>query len=439
MRVFVFADDLTGANATASLLKREGLPSQTHLWSHVPAGALPASVSDGGVHVLDLDTRDRGDNETIERITAVDAQTSGADLRGLRIDSTLRGAIAAALKALLYNKPRLALVVPAFPASGRTTRDGIHYVNGIPLAETEVAHDPVCPVTTSLVTEWIGQRLCCRSTMLPLDCVRKGSPAIEDALRRSLASGVQAVFFDAETDRDIDAIARAGLAIIRDHPGVSLLPVDPGPFTATVLRIMRQPLRLSPRVFGIVGSIMDTSRRQLDFVEAGGYAFTVHYRGQPVSEVLADFEQAPPGSRSLLLRTDTAGLDANARRRLYPDLAVLISKVTQLFPGLGGYFLSGGETAGRLLTGLGVHSLRMQSEILPLISLSRIVDGHLRGAFLVTKGGAVGGKTAITDALGRLYDVLVDDRPDVSRQLTAWNELPRWRHAGLDVRPDQRM
>lgn len=439
MRVFVFADDLTGANATASLLKREGLPSQTHLWGDIPAGAMPASVSDDGVHVLDLDTRDRGDDETIERITAVDARTGGADLLGLRIDSTLRGPIPAALNALLYNKPRLALVVPAFPASGRTTRGGIHYVNGIPLAETEVAHDPVCPVPTSSVTEWIGQRLCCRSNMLPLDCVRQGSPAIEDALRRSLAGAAQAVFCDAETDRDIDTIARAGLAIIRDRPGLSLLPVDPGPFTATVLRVMRQPSRLSPWVFGIVGSLMDTSRRQMDFVEAGGYAFTVHYRGEPVSELLAAFEHAPPGSRSLLLRTDTATLDASARRRLFPDLADLFARITQMFPRLGGYFLSGGETAGRLLTGLGVHSLRMQSEILPLISLSRIVDGQLRGAFLVTKGGAVGGTTAITDALGRLYDVLVDDGPDVSRPLTGWNEPPRWRHAGLDVQHDQPM
>ncbi len=303
-------------------------------------------------------------------------------------------------------------------------RAGVHYVYGVPLAETEVAHDPVCPVTSSSVMEWIGTRLRVASATLDIDAVRQGAQVIEEALTRALADKTRAVFCDAETDRDVEEIARAAVSMRRRRSELSLLPVDPGPFTAAVVRIMREPPLLSPWVFGIVGSVMDTSRQQMDFVEAGGHAFTVHYRGQPAHELLASFERAPLAAKALLLRTDTVSLDAGARLHLYDNLAALFECIVARFPTIGGYFLSGGETAGRLLASFGVCSLRMQSEILPLISLSRVVDGRLRGAFLVTKGGAVGGKSAIADALGRLYDALVDDGAHLAQRRPNHSEGP---------------
>ena len=111
-------------------------------------------------------------------------------------------------------------------------------------------------------------------------------------------------------------------------------------------------------------------------------------------------------------RTDTAELDADGRQRIFNELTVLFKRVIERFPSLRGFLLSGGETAGRLLAGLGVRTApHMQSEIMPLISLSRIVDGGLRGRYLVTKGGSVGTTSTIADALARLYDALTEDAP----------------------------
>jgi len=411
MRVCVLADDLTGGNATASLLKREGLPTHTHLFGHAPHGDAPRSLREAGAHILDLETRERTDAETAARLAIATAWLGEApDLIGLRIDSTLRGPIPASLDALLADPRRLALVVPAFPASGRTTRDGVHYVYGVPLAETQVANDPKCPVTSSDLGTWIGERLAAASAMLDLVDVRRGRDAIAARLAACLHAGARAVLCDAETDRDIEEIARAALALRRSH-GVAILPADPGPFTATLVRLMKEPRRLSPLVFGIVGSVMQTSREQMDFVEAGSYAFTVRYDGQSVTELLTAFEQAPLAVKAMLLRTDTASLDAGAKLRLYPTLAELFERVVAQFPSLGGFLLSGGETAGRLLAGFGARSLRLHGEVMPLIALSRIVDGRLGGRYLVTKGGTVGTTSAIADALGRLYDVLADGPP----------------------------
>lgn len=419
MRIFVLADDLTGANATASVLKREGLPSRSHLYGHLAKTAAPLSLHAEGVHVLDLDTRDRDDSEAAERVAAAAAQIgTGADLIGLRIDSTLRGPVPASLDTLLADVRRFALMVPAFPASGRTTRGGIHYVHGVPLDQTEVAHDPVCPVTSSSLAKWIGARLHVASAGLGLDEVRRGQEAIAARLADHVASGVRVAFCDAETDDDIERIARAALALAGRQKWLSLLPVDPGPFTAAVVRVMREPDWLYPQVFGISGSIMETSRLQMDFVEEGGHAFTVAYRGQPVAEIITAFERAPAATRALFLRTDAVRLDAVGRQQIYDRLGSLFEQVVDRFPSIGGFFLSGGETAGRILAAFGVRTLHMQSEVLPLISLSRIADGRLSGAALVTKGGAVGEDSAIVEALRRIFEVLADGN---LREEAAWS------------------
>jgi D-threonate/D-erythronate kinase len=416
VRFCILADDLTGANATAALLKREGLPTHTHLFAHPPHGGAPAPLCQDGAHVLDLDTRERSGAEAAARLEVVTGWLGDApDLIGLRIDSTLRGPIAASLDVLLADpgRPgtrRLALMVPAFPASGRTTRGGVHYVYGVPLAQTQVAHDPHCPVTESHVAAWIGARLTAASTMLDLDDVRRGSPAIAPRLVQLMQAGVRVVFCDAETDHDIEQIARAALSVQRSHD-IAILPADPGPFTATLVRLMQQPLRLSPLVFGIIGSVMETSRQQMDFVESRDDAFIVRYAGETVAELVARFDQAPLAAKALLLRTDAASLDAEVMLHLYDELADLFEQVVGRFPSLGGFVLSGGETAGRLLTGFGVRSLRLLGEVMPLVALSQIVDGRLRGRYLVTKGGTVGTTSAIADALGRLYDMLADAPP----------------------------
>ena len=203
--------------------------------------------------------------------------------------------------------------------------------------------------------------------------------------------------------------SRSTSTALRQRHGVVILPADPGPFTAALVRLMRQPPRLSPLVFGIVGSVMETSRRQVDFVESGGHAFIVRYAGENANDLLAAFEQAPLSAKAMLLRTDTAALDAEGMLRLHEATGALFEKMVARFPSLRGFVLSGGETAGRLLARFGVRSLRLRRGIMPLVCLTRIVDGRLAGRYLVTKGGTVGTMSAIADALGCLDDVLADE------------------------------
>ena len=82
---------------------------------------------------------------------------SGGRLLYKKIDSTLRGPVAAELAALTSALPgSRVLFLPANPAVGRTVRDGSLLVHGVPVAATEFGRDPVSPVTKSSIRDFSG-------------------------------------------------------------------------------------------------------------------------------------------------------------------------------------------------------------------------------------------------------------------------------------------
>ncbi len=50
--------------------------------------------------------------------------------------------------------------IPAFFEGGRTTEDGIHYLNGIPVHMTDFGHDKLFGFSTSDLAEWIEEKSC---------------------------------------------------------------------------------------------------------------------------------------------------------------------------------------------------------------------------------------------------------------------------------------
>src|SRR5690606_25502766 len=79
------------------------------------------------------------------------ASGSGKTILYKKIDSALRGPIAAELSGLLDALARAhrILVAPAFPAAGRTTVDGVQRLDGRPVHLTPMADDPLNPVRLS--------------------------------------------------------------------------------------------------------------------------------------------------------------------------------------------------------------------------------------------------------------------------------------------------
>ena len=81
----------------------------------------------------------------------------GAERLFLKIDSTVRGSVAGqidgALRAWSQQHPEAwAVICPAFPAQRRTVVSGQVLVDGVPVAESAAATDPVTPRTVSDLT-----------------------------------------------------------------------------------------------------------------------------------------------------------------------------------------------------------------------------------------------------------------------------------------------
>jgi len=136
VKAAVLADDLTGALEMGALL-RARVASR---WSgDCPDDAL----------VVNLATRHLTAEAAYERTRAALALLPVDVPLFKKVDSTLRGPIAAGMAALPAERP--VVFTPAYPAMGRTVREGCLLIGGVPVAETEFAHDPRQPVRASRI------------------------------------------------------------------------------------------------------------------------------------------------------------------------------------------------------------------------------------------------------------------------------------------------
>jgi D-threonate/D-erythronate kinase len=147
MTDYLLADDLSGALDAAAAFHGAGRPVTVAL----NVDAWP-DIAPGGMVAVTTETRNAPPHVAAALVSRAIAYATarGARLVYKKIDSTLRGPVEAELRALLEALPDTrVLFSPANPAVGRTVRDGMLLVHGVPVADTEFGRDPVNPVRTS--------------------------------------------------------------------------------------------------------------------------------------------------------------------------------------------------------------------------------------------------------------------------------------------------
>ncbi|OLT00331.1 hypothetical protein BJF90_35685 [Pseudonocardia sp. CNS-004] len=180
-----------------------------------------------------------------------------------KIDSLLRGNLAAEIGVLAAAAP--VVLDPGLPVAGRTVRDGVVQLSGVPLHETDAWRVEPGPAPSS-----VGAALgSLRTTVLGVDAVRGDTAAaLAAALDRA-----PVVICDALTDDDLDAVAAAALA----RPDVVL--AGSGGFAAAIGR--SEPVsgyecsgtRIHSRpsvVLVVVGSAAEIAARQVERLLADG-------------------------------------------------------------------------------------------------------------------------------------------------------------------------
>ncbi|HSL00512.1 MAG TPA: four-carbon acid sugar kinase family protein [Rubrobacteraceae bacterium] len=394
MRVGIIADDLTGAADTGVQFARAGYRTAVAFRGSPipPAGDLDAAA-------LDTDSRALPSGSAAKRVLEAAGAVRDARIVYKKLDSTLRGPLAAELAAALNATGRdLALVAPAFPATGRTTARGVQLVRGVPVHETEAARDPRTPVVESHLP-----------TLLAAAFPSVVSLGVEDLADgehvRRVLSNAPCVVADAERDEDLDALARAvpdprrvlwagsaGLALALGN-------LYPGP------RAGAAPSRPAPAgtVLVVVGSLSGVAREQLRSLEEHGCTTVpVATGGRSVSDGVGV-------ARAALAEGSSCAALHSAEERRSSDAGAVVAALAEVAAGLAGdgsfdaLVLTGGETAVSVARRLGAWGILLEGEVETGMPVGTLIGPSPYR--VVTKAGAFGEP----DTLRRVVEKLLEN------------------------------
>ena len=230
------ADDFTGATDLATNLVSQGLRTVV-VFGHQ---AVTEEIRDADAVVVALKSRTAPVDEAVgSSLHALDfLENLGVDKIYVKycstFDSTAKGNIGPIIDAVLEQLDQdTTIVVPSFPAGGRTVRDGDLFVGDVPLHESSMRHHPLTPMLESNVERLLQPQSANSVAHIPLHTVRKGSESLARAIADSRSDHrckpATLVVIDAVDDADLRIIASAsaGLKVITGGSGLALGLVHP--------------------------------------------------------------------------------------------------------------------------------------------------------------------------------------------------------------------
>jgi len=416
-RIGVVADDITGSNDIGVMLAKNGFRATV-----ISLEDGPTAADFDNTDALIINTGSRLDSAE----TAADKSArAAAFLKSCRCDmiytktcSVFRGNIGASFDAVQdVLGEKCSMVVAGFPSNGRTTVDGVHYLHGVPVSETNFAHDPVTPLRFSRLDELIGQqssRPCRVFSHTWLDEAEDMQAEHLADLKKEAAY----VIFDVRNQEDLRRIAR----LIRDEKNIcgssAVCEELPGAW-GQVSGVEDCPRnKAEGGVLILAGSLTPQTTRQIQALEQSGTPCHVlepaalledASRAAAVKEACAFAAlRLAEGSDVLLyaardtsaVRTKSAQLgisDVEAGRRIslaFEAAAKLIREQT----GLHRYLVAGGETSDSVSRGLGVRTMRIWQEIEPGVPMMTARTFAGEEIALVLKSGSFGSDTFLLQA-----------------------------------------
>jgi uncharacterized protein YgbK (DUF1537 family) len=400
----IVADDLTGSMDSSGYFARMEFSTVVLLD--------PSFPTDADVVVINTNSRAEAEDIASERVKQAIKSLAGR-LIYKKIDSTLRGNIGVELEVTMRElASQKAIVAPAFPDVGRTTMAGVLLVNGVAVAETQFADDPILPVRESHIPTLLEP-----STKGQVGCVAVKD--IEDgpeSLCRKISSLPQhIVVCDAMKQSHLTSIAQAaalaewrwllcgsgGLAkelhffltksrSINETTSPSLMHGSALAVIGTRNQVAANQLMKAKNELGLPILSLDVKHLSQEDVVSG-----------KVDSIVAEAEHLLKQERGLAL--------SSAFSRYMPDLkwsipAIMAEAVIGILAirTFAGLFLSGGDIAIEVCRRLDVSAISVQGEVEPGISAGELIGGLYQGMRVVTKAGGFGTEVALVKALSYL-------------------------------------
>ncbi len=416
--MFVIADDLTGANDTGVQFARQGLHTEVML-----DGTPLNSSTEAAVVVVDTNSRTLVPKDAYHKVKKAASQAYAAGFRHYykKVDSTLRGNVGIELNAILdLGLHDFAFVMPAFPQNGRTTIGGHHLLKGMPLAATEIARDPKCPVRETVLPELLRQQTGLLVGHIGITELLQGEKSMADSIRRHVGAGCTVISCDAWLDEHFQLAVRAARSVsqrILWSGSAGLADCMPQLLGWTEEANFGHP------VLVVAGSVSSVTRGQIDTLLADGFELVeveaANYLTGQDQEVLRFADKALDflaNGKSVVLssgyRSDAVQRAKEAGIKLGMSGVEVSDAVARILGLMGseiirrqevaGVVLTGGDTAVAVCQELGVTGIRVMEEVAPGIPLGEMITAQGKRLRVVTKAGAFGDSDALSKAVHRL-------------------------------------
>ena len=393
----VIADDLTGSCDTAAQFCRYGMR----------VAMTGASAPDLGpdLDLLVVNTASRG--LPVERARQVAARSARSLLSfGSRpvykkIDSTLKGPWCQELAAVMaVARPDLAMVAPAFPAWGRTSRGGRLLLDGRPPPPRPARGAGPSGIDSGNLLGRLRAEFGSQVELLRRDLLRRAPALIEKRIRTARRKGHRVLLFDIESDADLERLALTGHRLdeavlwVGSAGLAGVLPLSWGLSPTGV--DLSGPEARGP-VLLICGSLNPVNKAQLEQLGRRGLATVITLRDEDADSPPRLEETLQPALEALARRQSVAlclRLEQRIRSRshLQSLQQTLQSAAGRLFdtgePRAN--ILVGGDTALKVYEQCGAQGIRILGDVEPGIPWGRWIGGRMDGLPLVTKAGGFG-------------------------------------------------
>jgi uncharacterized protein YgbK (DUF1537 family) len=346
--IIVVADDFTGAAELAGIALRYGLSLKI-----CGVNEIEATCSNENGCIVNTNSR------SLEKKLAL-AQTKKTiaaimqyqpTLLYKKIDSVLRGYVVDELKVQMELMGKsTALVVPSNPSLGRTIKEGIMYIQDIPVAATDFCNDPEFPIAESHVVAILNDS--------SVHVIESNTTATVGISVASIKTAVDIANF-ANQAHDTQVLAGAGdfftALLATKYPTINT----------------QAPLLLSPFLF-VAGSAFSEARERIKLWKQKAIAVSS----------LGDFFECITISKDKYVLAIKENLATISASELRIAMAKQVQKLMVTFD-IKEIFIEGGSTAASVLEVCGITTLT------PTHELARgLVRMHAADLFITVKPGS---------------------------------------------------
>ncbi|WP_238899684.1 four-carbon acid sugar kinase family protein [Clostridium sp. YIM B02500] len=414
IRLLIIADDLTGALDTGVQFAASG--AATRVITNINYDY--SEAEEVKVLVMDAETRHLDSREAYQVVYNITKKAIqyGIPFIYKKTDSALRGNIGSELTAVLHAAEGESLsFFPAFPKMKRTTIDGIHYIDGVPVEESVFGKDPYEPVTCSYIPDLIKEQSMVKVTL---------AEEVESPVKREDVPEI--IVWNAQTD---DQLEKLGQRLYKENK-LHVMAGCAG-FAAVLPKLLGLEARppeipnFTQRFLVICGSVNPITLSQLEFAEANGF-FRINLSAE--EKLGEEYWKCEEGLkrldslRELIEAKSCSILDSNdlpgtsltkeyadkynisteeVRVSIAKNLGYILKEL--LSRGLKGtMMITGGDTLIGCMEQMGVYEMEPICELTPGIVLSRF---NIRNTecLVLSKSGGFGDEQLLTNLAKQIF------------------------------------